>query len=282
MMKYLILLFLLISCERNIDKLSKTEFYENGNIFRIAYHNGEMISFYSSGSINEVIFKMNSVIDKNHLKFIDSIDNSLIEIDHYEYKFIALEKNGHLNTIGVLDSLKRRNGIWLGYIDNVKSCYIEKLQINNKEYDNQIWGFNREKMIVYGNSYGIKLKHNEKDSSFLYTYLPYESLSRTSDIFLCIPDDETELELDFTNYKNITWDTIESVKTIKIKQNLKLDKYDNHRLFVPISKKQNRFQAILVETEKQNNDSISYREIFINEDLNAIKKHNYYELLKDE
>jgi len=98
--------------------------------------------------------------------------------------------------------------------DIVEDSIVEYLNIDGKEYANQIWLLNKQKDTIGGNYYQtIKIDDTTAlgEVARLRFYLKEPTISYNSDMYVLLPLDDKELKEDYSNLFQIKLDTFPSL-----------------------------------------------------------------------
>lgn len=249
------LLFSIIfySCNEN-----KTEYYANGNVFKIYSLNkngklqGDYKEFYDNGELKEISIYENGVKVDSSLYFNNGKIN---RIDYYLGNDTLLIKNfekGKIRSKGKFYKGQKVH-IWEYYSENEKKEKVfEYINLCGKQYTNQGWYFNHngDTLIKNSNFYKLnnfsnKIKHNEALAFQMF----YKPILENSNSFICL---SPLIEEDFCNINNVTLDTIFAVNSNNI--------FDIHVSFSKIGNR--NLRGFITEYTKRtvSNDSAEYNE----------------------
>lgn len=161
--------------------------------------------------------------------------------------------------------------------DKVKSVY-QYLKIDNKNFLNQYWAIDgKDTLYTYGNHYRIKFYDSIKKNKYFQVEIMLrksykEDFARL--FFLTPKEHYSVLKLDFSNYDEIEYDTIQNLKDDNIKGNETYDQYWSKRTIAYKTgfayKGINYIRGILVEQKDTliNDEKRSIdRYLFVNEEV---------------
>ncbi|WP_430409207.1 hypothetical protein [Kordia sp.] len=161
--------------------------------------------------------------------------------------------------------------------DKIKSVY-QYLKIDHKNFLNQYWAIEgKDTLYTYGNHYRIKfydsIKQNKNFQVQIMLRKSYEE-DFSSLFFLTPKEHYSVLKSDFSNYNEVEYDTIKSLKDDEIKGNETYDEYWSKRTIAFrtgfADKGINHIRGILVEqrdTLMDGEKNFIKRYLFVNEEV---------------
>jgi hypothetical protein len=162
----------------------------------------------------------------------------------------------------------------------------EYLNINGENYLNQFWTIEGKDTLGYGNNYHIRVnRFPEEEGELQIEILLTESKNKIfSKLYFIYPKggDFSKLNSDFSNYRDIQFDTIYNLITYNKTNNNTYDEYWSKRSVIFNmnfnEKKDNYLRGILIERKDTsytdiNDNKIIHLEryLYINKDLHKIK-----------
>ena len=281
-----ILLILLISCN-NIEK--EKEYYTNGNLkYEVTInndsYNGNYKEYYEDGALRvEGSFKDNlkQGLFTQYYKTTDKLlkTETLWKNDTSYYQK-NIGESGNILSEGALDN-NRKVGKWKYYDEN--KGYLKEIQefliIKDSTYLNQNWLLNSEQdTLAKGNHYKMMSSDTlNYEQQRIYFFLKQPYFSYDSDLIVCIPRNDEELEDDFSNENTIKWDTLDNLANRFRNQG----KYStrNHDVIFDLdylSAGKKRLRGVLIEKQNIKSDTAIYdfatRKIYFDKEF-YIKKN---------
>lgn len=272
----IICFFIILSCDSK-----KIERYENGNIKKEYSLQKDKIEgfykeYYENGNIKEIHkYRDGARVDSSFYYYktadrrIKRIKYNYIE-DTLQIKDYAV--NGVLIREGSMLQNENKIGKWFLYReDGTLSEVLEYIDLDGKEYLNQGWHFDKKEDTIPNKGNYLKFKFS-KDTVHLYepikvlVKLQQPLLSYNSEVYICIPKGSfDEVNDNFSNLREIEWDTLPSIKNEKIIEN-----YNKYNLYVSFGLEFNKpgikhIRGFLSENNeislnKQKKDSINMKE----------------------
>ncbi|MFK5982182.1 MAG: hypothetical protein QM499_04635 [Flavobacteriaceae bacterium] len=252
----IITLLFLTSC--NKDRLiTKTEYFENGNI-RVTHllKNGK--------NIDSSIYYFNNVKTTtiNQIRYWKDSTSCIKLFDKNEILLSEGEiKNKDINF---------RIGFWKFYKKNGNTNIVEYKNINDKSYFNQNWVVkNKDTLTGRGNffdSFFIRDTISLGEFVKVHFYLQQPYFSRDSDIEIILPKYDLLLNDDFSNLYDIETFTYQSLKNDGIPHPDIPEEYYpiNHDIEFGLqytTPGEKRIRGVLIENNNKNKfDSLEYRE----------------------
>lgn len=243
MYKYLLLYTLLLyffSCT-NIRK----EYYDNGQlkskyqekngvlngIYTVYYPNGKLKEkqiFFQGKNIDSSLFYYNNTINslKREIKYLNNSDTIFVK-NYFE--------NGNLLSKGRLINDKIRVGFWYSYYsDKSLNSEIEFIKINEQEFANRIYFYNRDGKLNLDKSNFYEFRDYNTDTIKvgegyrldLFLAVPY--FSDESEVFFTIPKKETFGKfVNLSNFNSMELDTIWNITKDKRIHKSTMSEQDN-------------------------------------------------------
>lgn len=228
----------LISCESR-----KKEYYENGSIKTDYVLENDKIEgiykeYYETGGLKEVHrYLAGEKVDSSQY-FYEEPKNLVNKAKYYyakdTLKIVEYFPDGSKQREGLTLSNGIRIGKWSLYRqDGTLSEVLQYISLAGEEYLNQGWHFDKKGDTITGKGNYLEFKLS-KDTVDIYepvkilVNLKEPLLSYKSDVFVGIPKGSlNDIDEDFSNMKEIEWDTLPSVKDEGI-----LDNYEKYNLYV--------------------------------------------------
>lgn len=250
----LLLVIIITSCEnKNVNSNPYSEYFENGNIKSKTY------SIESGDSIINYFRNRKDTISSIITYSNDSLARKI--------NFYPDEK---IKSIGDLFADTLKTGIWQyyhskGYIEDSREYYI----IDNTSYLNQRWVLNSKGDTIRGNFFEIKFNDTillgEKNR--FHFFLKEPLLSNDSEAFVILPKKGQQLKKDFSNQKEILWDTIFDIG-LKNSENVNLKDRRRDVIFdvFTVDSGENELVGIFIEKNTNNNNTSDFttRNIYFN------------------
>ncbi len=275
----LIIFFILISCDGKIkeyyfsNKNLKKEYYLNENKYDGLYK-----EYYKSGNLKEKHFYTKGIkIDTSYFYY----DNDLNIIKGKIYHSLNKEKdsgfvyneNNKLISKGLLNKSGIKIGKWYFFYNTggLKEV-IEYFNINQKEFVNQRWRYNKKGKLDPSKSNFFEIKTSsdtisKNEEIKLLFNLTQPFFSKKSRFYAIIPIDQSKLKIDFSNFNNIEKDTVLSLN--EEGRSRDYDKH-NHSLIFSMSYKESgmkHIRGVLIERIENDsfdvNDSIKYKKRYL-------------------
>jgi len=257
----LLLTFVFISCNE-----PKREYYNNGNKAREYFlkegkYDGVYKEYDEIGQIKVIhIYDIGEKVDSS----VYYLNNKMIRVDHYlscdTIKSLIYDENQTLREEG--KSCKNiKAGKWKYYrVDNSLEKVFEFMNVNNKQYTNQGWYFDKKGDTIkeFGNFYTFKFSDKKasknKPVSLCFKYKPL--LATNSDVIICISN---KIDENFTNLSKIELDTIHVFD----------NKLENFKVIFESEGRKNLrgFIKEFYEKNKTKNDSITKAERYLYFDI---------------
>lgn len=198
---YLILISVLISCNKNKEVVKK---YENGVI--------ESIHHYDNKKIDSSFYYYPTKEIKQKIYYNDSLSFTQL-----------YDENGNKTAEGNLVQNDRyfRIGKWRFFLNQEQDSIVEYINVNNKPYLNQYWIVDKKSKDTIanrGNFYYIYTKDSMsiKDTLKIRFYLYQPHFSYNSEMDVIMPKYVEDLKEDFSNFNKIEIDTFYSLKNDRI------------------------------------------------------------------
>ncbi len=229
---------LLISCESR-----KKEYYENGSIKTDYILENDQIEgvykeYYETGGLKEVhSYVAGEKVDSSQY-YYEEPKNIVNKTKYYHandtLRIIEYFPDGSKQREGLTFINGNRIGKWFLYRPGgTLSEVLQYINLGGEEYLNQGWHFDKKEDTIVGKGNYLEFRLS-KDTVNIYepvkilVNLKEPLLSYKSDVFVGIPKGSlSDINEDFSNIKEVEWDTLPSIKKEGI-----LDNHEKYNLYV--------------------------------------------------
>lgn len=198
---YLFITIVLISCNKK-DSIEnpKEIYYKNGRLKERHY--------YNDNNKKDSTFYYHNTKENNEMVKAIHLNDSLVKIYNYD-------NSSNLVVEGTLSNDKEV-GKWK-FLRKESDSIVEYVMIDNKTYQNQSWILSKsgDTLNTRGNYYKIiadERLFRDEPVIVLNVMLVEPLWSYDSEMEVLIPDNEIEINNNFSNLDKIKWDTIPSFK----------------------------------------------------------------------